>query len=238
MSHALRPQAWAFLGSVGAAVLTVGAALGRHFPWALLWSLVAVGLWVTSRHWNRDTPGPFPYTFRWFLRLPRPGHSPRQLARILQPRGGEHLLEIGPGIGTHALPIASALVPDGVLDVLDVQQEMLEAVRRRARAAGIANIIGCVGDAAHLPYPDGWFDGAYLIGVLGEIPDGDGTLRELARVLKPTGRLVVGELLIDPDFIPFRRLQTRAEQAGFTLQRKTGSAVAYLARFEPHDRGA
>ena len=234
----MRPQVWVFVASAVAALLTFGAALRLHFLWALLWSLVAVGLWMTARHWNRKAPEPFPHTFRWLLRLPRPGHSPGQLVRILQPRVGERLLEVGPGIGTHALPIAAALAPDGVLDVLDVQQEMLETVRRRARAAGIANLTGCAGDAAHLPYPDARFDGAYLISVFGEIPDGDGTLRELSRVLKPAGRLVIGELLIDPDFVPFRRLRLRAEHAGFILRRKTGGAVAYFARFEHRDRGA
>ena len=202
---------------------------------ALLWSLATVGFWATTRRWNRMSPIPFPYSFRWFLRLLGPIHSPTRLAHILQPRSGEHLLEIGPGIGTHALAIASALGPDGVLDVLDVQREMLEAVGRRARAAGVSNISPRQGDAAHLPYADGIFDGAYLIGVLGEIPDGDGALREFSRVLKPTGRLVIGELFIDPDFVPLQRLQARAEQAGFIFRRKAGCALAYLARFEHRD---
>jgi ubiquinone/menaquinone biosynthesis C-methylase UbiE len=118
------------------------------------------------------------------------------------------------------------------LDVLDVQQEMLDAVVRRARAAGITNIASRQGDAAHLPYADQTFDGAYLITVLGEIPDGDSALRELARVLKPTGRLVIGELFVDPDFVSLRTLRARAEQAGFVFSRKVGSTLAYLARFE------
>ncbi len=151
---------------------------------------------------------------------------------ILQPYKGEHLLEIGPGIGTHALAIASALGPNGMLDVVDVQQSMLDAVIRRTRAAGITNIATHRSDAAHLPYDDGTFDGAYLIGVLGEIPDGDGALRELSRVLKPTGRLVVGELLIDPDFIPLSQLQAHLKNVGFSTARKVGTVFSYLARFE------
>ena len=232
-------QALAFLAAVVSALLTIAAAVLGEFRWILVWSLAAVGFWLITRRWQRISPVPFPYTFRWFLQiLPRPAHSPARLAQILQPRNGEHLLEIGPGIGTHALPIASAIRPDGVLDLLDVQREMLEAVVRRAQAANVGNITCHEGDAAHLPYPDGAFDGAYLIGVLGEIPDGDGALRELSRVLKSTGRLVVGEVFLDPDFVSLRGLQARAEQAGFIYRRKTGSALAYLARFDHRDAGA
>jgi ubiquinone/menaquinone biosynthesis C-methylase UbiE len=109
---------------------------------------------------------------------------------------------------------------------------MVEAVVRKARAAGIVNLAGSVGDASRLPYPDATFDGAFLIGVLGEIPDGDAALRELFRVLKSGARVVIGELFVDPDFVPLRQLRARAQQAGFVFTRKTGSPLVYLARFE------
>ena len=232
-------QAWAFLAAVGSVLLTIAAVLRGEFTWALLVLLAAVGFWMTTRRLQRISPVPFPYAFWWFLLiLPRPLQSPTRLEQILQPRSGEHLLEIGPGIGTHAQRMASALGPDGVLHVLDVQRKMLAAVRRRARAAGVTNIEACEGDAAHLPYPDQTFDGAYLITVLGEIPDADGALVELARVLKPAGRLVIGEMFPDPDFIPFRHLRARAEQADFVFRTKLGGALAYLARFERAARPA
>ncbi len=225
-------QAWAFLAAVSSVLLAITTALRGEFTWALVWSLATVGFWMTTRRWQRISPVPFPYAFQWFLHLPRPTQSPTRLAQILQPRNGEQLLEIGPGLGRHALAMASALRPDGVLDVLDVQREVLEAVVRRARAAGVTNIASREGDAAHLPYADRTFDAAYLISVLGEIPDGDGALRELSRVLKPTGRLIIGELFVDPDFVSLQRLQARAKKAGFIFRTKTGGALAYLARFE------
>ena len=46
--------------------------------------------------------------------------------------------------------------------------------------------------------------------VLGEIPDQDAALRELARVLKPGGRLVVGELFGDPHMVTSGKLRERA----------------------------
>jgi len=142
-----------------------------------------------------------PHLLRWTLLVPRGNHSPEHLQRILQPRSGERILEIGPGIGIHACPVALSLAPNGTLDVLDVQQEMPDDVIRRASEAGITHIAAKQGDAQTLPYADGTFDGAYLVGVLGEIPDGRAALRGLRRVLKPSGRIVVGEIFFDPDFV-------------------------------------
>jgi ubiquinone/menaquinone biosynthesis C-methylase UbiE len=78
---------------------------------------------------------------------------------------------------------------------------MLDDVMSRARTQGITNIRAARG----LPYGDGTFDAAYLVGVLGEIPDEPTALRELRRVLKPNGRLVIGEVFFDPDFVRWAR---------------------------------
>jgi ubiquinone/menaquinone biosynthesis C-methylase UbiE len=108
------------------------------------------------------------------------------------------VLEVGVGTGYYSLHVARWLEPSGTLDVLDIQHEMLDQTVCRAHESGISNIIPVRGDAQDLPYPDNCFDAAYLNFVLGEIPDQDATLRELRRILKPGGRLVVGEAFTDP----------------------------------------
>ncbi len=86
-----------------------------------------------------------------------------------------------------------------------------------------------------LPYRDATFDAAYVVGVFGEVPDEHAALQELRRVLKPTGRLVVGEVAFDPDFVTFGSLQERAERAGFVFERRVGGSLSYLARFRPRN---
>ena len=229
----MRPHDWAFFTAIGAVVLTVAAILRGDVAWALGWAALAAGAAWAARSWSRRYPGPMPHRLRWLLLLPRGNHSPRHLQRILEPRSGERILEIGPGIGVHALPVASALSQGGILDVLDVQAPMLDDLQERARKAGIANIASKVGDATKLPYPDATFDGAYLMTVLGEIPDEGTTLVELRRVLKSHGRLIIGELFMDPDFISLSSLKDKARRAGFAFERKHGSPLSYLARFRP-----
>jgi ubiquinone/menaquinone biosynthesis C-methylase UbiE len=141
------------------------------------------------------------------------------------------VLEVGPGTGYYSLNVADWLLPGGQLDIFDLQQQMLDHTSGRALEAGLTNIVPARGDARKLPYPDATFDGAYLTAVLGEIPDQDAALRELSRVLKPGGRLVVGELFGDPHWVSPKRLRERAQGAGLNFNERAGTALGYFMRF-------
>jgi ubiquinone/menaquinone biosynthesis C-methylase UbiE len=142
------------------------------------------------------------------------------------------VLEVGPGTGYYTLDVAEWVSPGGRLDIFDIQQDMLDHTMGRARERGLTNITATQGDARRLAYPDATFDAAYLTAVLGEIPDQEAAVRELARVLKPGGRLVVGELFGDPHWVSPRRLRARAEAAGLAFIHRSGSRLGYFARFE------
>ena len=147
------------------------------------------------------------------------------------------MLEVGPGTGYYSLPVAARLGPGGLLEILDVRQSFLDHTMRRAAERGIVNITPNQADATSLPYEDGTFDAAFLITVLGEIPDAQAALSELRRVLKSAGRLVVGEIFIDPDFPRLAWLVRRARAAGLILERRTGTPTAYFARFRAESTG-
>jgi ubiquinone/menaquinone biosynthesis C-methylase UbiE len=108
---------------------------------------------------------------------------------------------------------------------------MLDHTMRRAGERGIANIQPRQGDARELPYDDATFDAAYLVTVLGEIPDQERALKELRRVIKPDGRLVVGELFGDPHMVGVKALEARA--TGFELEQRVGPRLGYFARLTP-----
>ena len=94
------------------------------------------------------------------------------------------------------------------------------------------NLEATLADGRTLPYPASSFDGAYLIDVLGELPDARAALGELRRILKPDGRLVVGEGFLDPDFVSLRTLEAVARDRGFALESRHGIRLMYLARFK------
>jgi SAM-dependent methyltransferase len=227
----MRPQDWAFFGAVALVLFTVTATVQGWVVGVLAGLTLTAILGWASHALSRSYPGPMPYIFRWGLLWPRAFLSPRRLRGILEPRSGERLLELGPGIGVHALPVATSLAPSGTLDVLDVQQPMLDHLARRAARAGVVNIVPKTGDGQRLPYASATFDGAYLIDTLGEMSDPAVVLQELRRTLNPGGRLVVGEHFLDPDFVRLRVLKNRAQAAGFTFERRSGTALMYLARF-------
>jgi SAM-dependent methyltransferase len=179
-------------------------------------------------YWARTHPSACPYSLRFFVQAPHPGITRERLLEILAPKAGEQVLEIGPGTGHYSLEVASRL-DGGRLAVFDLQREFLDYVTRVAGERGIANVDPTQGDARSLPYGDSSFDAAFFVTVLGEIPDQDAALRELHRVLRPGGRVVVGETMFDPHYVSFDRLCGRAREAGFVVERKLGGRLAYFA---------
>jgi ubiquinone/menaquinone biosynthesis C-methylase UbiE len=119
---------------------------------------------------------------------------------------------------------------EGKVEIFDLQQEFLDHVSRRAAERGLENVAPTQGDATALPYEDGSMDAAVLTAVLGEIPDPVAALREIRRVLKPSGRLVVGELFGDPHFTTLASLKRQSAEAGLGYRTHSGNWFGYFAR--------
>ncbi len=181
--------------------------------------------------WWRSHPSACPYGQRFWVELPHPFITRARLRDALGPEPGERLLEIGPGTGYYTLPVAEWLGPQGRLDIVDIQQPMIDHTLRAAAQRGVENIAAAQADARTLPFADATFDGAFLVTVLGEVPDQDTALRELHRVLRPGGRLVVGELLGDPHWVSPRTLKQRGTTAGLRHDRSVGNRIGAFYRF-------
>ena len=180
--------------------------------------------------WWRKNPSACPYGQRFWVEAPHPIITRERLRSVLRPEPGERILKIGPGVGYYTLDIATWVGPEGKVETFDLQQEFLDHTSSRAAERGLTNVVPTQGDATALPYEDDSVDAVALIAVLGEIPDPVAALRESARVLKPSGRLVVGELFGDPHFTTQSALKRQAAEAGLAWQERSGNWFGYFAR--------
>jgi demethylmenaquinone methyltransferase/2-methoxy-6-polyprenyl-1,4-benzoquinol methylase len=114
-------------------------------------------------------------------------------ALVLAP--GERVLDLGAGTGVSTVELALS----GAFAVgADLSLGMLAAGRRRRPDTPLL-----AGDALALPFPDATFDAVTISLALRNVVDPDAALREMARVTKPGGRLVVCEFS-HPTWAPFR----------------------------------
>jgi len=180
--------------------------------------------------WWRKNPSACPYGQRFWVEAPHPIISRDRLYSILAPQAGERVLEIGPGTGYYTLDIAEWVGPDGRVEIFDLQQDFLDHTMSRASGRGIQNVVPTQGDATSLPFDDASMDAVVLTAVLGEIPDTVAVLREIHRVLRPGGRLIVGELFGDPHFTTRASLRRQAADAGLSFDAHSGNWFAYFAR--------
>ena len=183
--------------------------------------------------WWRRNPSACPYSQRFWVEAPHPVITRARLREILEPKPRERVLEIGAGTGYYTLDLAEWVGPEGMVEIFDLQQEMLDHTLARAREEGVGNLAATQADAREMPYTDQSFDGAFLVTVLGEVPDQEAALRELRRVVKPAGRIVVGELFGDPHMVTHSALRERAATAGLRVERMLGGRLWHFTRLAP-----
>jgi SAM-dependent methyltransferase len=111
-------------------------------------------------------------------------------------RPGENVVDVGCGAGIDSLIAASMVGPAGRVIGVDMTTAMLAKARRAAAEAGCDNVDFRENTAEALPVDEGWADVVISNGVLNLMPDKGVGLAEMARVLKPGGRLQIGDILI------------------------------------------
>jgi SAM-dependent methyltransferase len=186
---------------------------------------------VAGAVWWRKNPSACPYNQRFWVEAPHPIITRDRLRQVLVPQPGERILEIGPGTGYYTLEMAEWVGPEGAVEIFDIQQEFLDHTMQRAEEKALSNVVPTLGDATALPHADDSVDAVVLTAVLGEIPDRAAALREIERVLRPGGRLVVGELFGDPHFTTFGSLQGQCGDVALRLEERSGNWFGYFARF-------
>lgn len=119
--------------------------------------------------------------------------NPFSLGRLIP---GEHVVDVGCGAGIDSVIAARMVGPTGSVVGVDMTPAMLEKARAGAKEAELPNLEFRQGLAESLPVADGWADVVISNGVLNLFPDKLAGLQQMARVLKPEGRLQIGDILV------------------------------------------
>ncbi len=144
---------------------------------------------------------------------------------------GMIIIEIGPGKGSYTKAIAKSVLPEGKVYAIDIQDSVINYLKKKIEKENITNIIPKIDDVYNLSFEDECVDRILMIACLPEIPEPIRALKEFKRVLKPNGLISLSEMLPDPDY-PRRKTEKKwAEEAGFELDEEFGNWFIYQLNF-------
>ncbi|ABN07847.1 Methyltransferase type 11 [Methanocorpusculum labreanum Z] len=116
----------------------------------------------------------------------------RAFAEVLPLLSGKNILDVGCGLGTLAIKIAEAK-PESLVYGIDLLESSVEQSKLNAEVEGVANTRFVVANTYELPFEEGYFDSVVCIFMLHHLDDIPGALRDIKRVLKPSGEVFAVE---------------------------------------------
>jgi ubiquinone/menaquinone biosynthesis C-methylase UbiE len=115
--------------------------------------------------------------------------KPDQIMDALGIADGAVVADVGAGGGWFTVRLARRVGPNGLVYAEDVQRQMADAIERRVSREGLANVRTIVGLDADPGLPEGQIDAVLMVDAYHEVKDRVELMRNIARALRPGGRL-------------------------------------------------
>ena len=168
------------------------------------------------------------FTFDNFLR--KLIHHSKEILRPYVAEGNA-VLDIGPGMGYFSIPLASIVGETGKVFVADIQPEMLKALQKRAKKAGVEKRIIthlCKADSLGL---DRQFDFILAFWMVHEVPNHLAFFEEIKSLLKPSGKFLLAEPVFHVNQAMFEKTVKTAESVGLVLKERPKVSLSRSALF-------
>jgi ubiquinone/menaquinone biosynthesis C-methylase UbiE len=186
-------------------------------------------LFLVWRAYSHFRSLPCPSWLGWLVELDNPlakASNAAVIVKSLELQEGMSVLDFGCGPGRVTIPLARQVGSLGKVVAFDIQQKMLEKVRKKAEQNNLFNIEYLCGDGENIKLNE-QFDRVALVAVLGEIPNKVGVLRSIRAALKDNGLVVITETIFDPHFQTQKVVENIALQANLQVKKIIGSWYTY-----------
>ncbi len=160
-------------------------------------------------------------------------HNPEAiLSPYIQP--GDKVIDVGAGMGYFSIPMAKLVGPAGHVTAVDIQSKMLSALAKRAQKSGVSERI-----TTHLASP-GFLDhhpqADFILAfwMVHEVPDQRRFLAEIHNLLKPAGRFLLVEPIVDVSKKSFLKTLKTSEDVGFFIKENPKIRISRSALLAPN----
>jgi ubiquinone/menaquinone biosynthesis C-methylase UbiE len=138
--------------------------------------------------------------------------SPAKLLELLKLKEGMVVADIGAGSGYHTFRMSPKVGAKGKILAVDIQPEMLDAIRKRAKEKEITNVEPVKGTENDPKLPEGKVDLILLVDVYHEFSQPYEMTQAMVKALKPGGRLVFVEFRLEDDKVPIKLVHKMTER--------------------------
>jgi ubiquinone/menaquinone biosynthesis C-methylase UbiE len=138
--------------------------------------------------------------------------NPKKLLELLAFKDGDVMADIGAGSGYYSFRIAKLVAPKGKVLAVDIQKEMLDIIRDKAKKAGVTNVEPVQGEEADPKLKDESVDLILLVDVYHEFSFPYEMTEKMVKALKPGGRLVFVEFRLEDEKVPIKLVHRMTER--------------------------